>query len=126
MKLWLDNFWKALVAVFTPAAPVFFAVFVLVVVDLITALIAAWKNSEPLVSAGIRRSVSKLLIYLTACGAAWIAQLYLTGPDLPCLRIASTLIAVAELKSIFENLDKISGGTLLQSIIDKLSNTNKS
>jgi hypothetical protein len=85
--------------------------------------VAAKKRGELITSAGFRRSISKLLIYELALILAFLAEHYMIDL-LPITKMVSGLVAVTELKSIYENLDSIGGGDLLKSIISKLGSEN--
>lgn len=98
---------------------------VLIFIDLITGMAAARKRHEPITSAGIGRSVAKLLVYEIAIALAFIAEKYLTGPNIPLSHIVASLVGVTELLSCYENINELSGQNLLKSIIDKIGSQNK-
>ena len=118
------NFLKTLlvaaIAVFAPIQGVITTVLVLTMIDLITGLCAARKRQEKITSRGLRRTVAKILVYEIACACAFLTQLYLTGPLLPCLSLLTTLIGVVELKSILENLDTCYGESIFKAVISGL------
>ena len=125
MKEWGLKVALSLLAVFAPAKGMIVTAFVLIVVDLITGVLAARKEKQPITSAGIGRTVVKALVYETAIILAFLTQTYLTGPEIPCANIVASLIGLTELKSILENLQILSGGQLLNMIIDKLGSKNQ-
>lgn len=103
----------------------FITSFVLIMVDLITGVIAAKKQNIPVTSAGLRRTLSKLIIYELAMILAFITQQYLTGDTIPVSSLMAGFIGLTELTSILENLNVIGDGKLLQAILDKLGSQNK-
>jgi TctA family transporter len=121
----MASYLKALVlsvlAVFAPAKTMILTSFALVMMDLITGLIAAKKTNTPITSAGLRRSISKLLIYEVAILLGFLTQQYMTGPSVPVSNIIAGLVGVTELTSCLENLNTISDGGILKIILDKIS-----
>lgn len=110
----------SIISVFAPIEGVVLTVLCLVLVDMLTGCIAAHKRSEPITSRGLRRTLVKILLYELACVCAFLCETYLTGSLLPVLKMLTTLIGLTEMKSIYENLDSISGGQLFKQVIDKL------
>lgn len=114
----------AMTAVFAPAKGMVLTALVLVIMDMITGILASRKLKQPITSAGIGRSIVKTLVYEAAILLAFLTQQYLTGPEVPVSNIVAGLIGLTELKSVMENLNTVSGGSLLSSIIDKLGSRN--
>lgn len=111
-------------AVFAPIKMVLLVTGVLIFADLVTGIIAARKRKEPITSAGLRRTVTKVFIYNAAIMLGFLAETYMLDGFLPISKIASSLIALVECKSLYENLDEIRGGNLFKSLIDKLGSVN--
>lgn len=124
MKNWLLSAALAFVGIFAPAKELFIAAFLLILADLITGIWAAVKQKQPITSAAIRRTVSKLVIYNIGIGAGFLVQHYMMKDLIPVSSIISSAIGFTELKSILENLDKINGGNLLKDIIGRLGSVN--
>lgn len=125
LKLFATKMFIASLAVFAPIRGMIIAVLVLILVDLITGVWAAYKRKEAIKSAWMRRTVSKLLVYEIAIMMSFITQTYLCGDLIPMASIAAGLIGMTELKSILENLSSISGEDLIKQIIDKLGSSNQ-
>jgi phage-related holin len=125
VKNWILATMVTLQAVFQPAQSMLLTVLVLIVCDLITGVLAARKRGESIKSAGIGRTIVKLVIYELAIGLSFLAETYLMGPLIPASKIAASLIGTTELLSVLENLNTLSGGDLLKSIIDKLTSLGK-
>ena len=115
----------SIIAVFAPAKAMIVTTIVLILADLITGVLAAQKSNEPITSAGLRRTVSKLLIYETAILLGFLTQTFLTGDSIPVSNIIAGFIGLTELTSVMENLNIIGGGSLLKALLQKLDSSNK-
>lgn len=116
----------SIVAVFAPIQAMIITTGVLIGADLIVGIWAASKQGHPITSAGIRRTVTKMFIYETALLLGFLAEHYLLSDLLPATKIVSGMIGITELKSIYENLNTISGSDLLKTAIAKLGSENDS
>ena len=117
-------FLLSILAVFFPIKAALITVFVLIAADLIFGLMAAKKRGEPITSSGFRRTLTKFLVYEVAVMLAFLAQQYLTGEMIPVEQITAAYIGLVEIKSVMENLNDISGGSILKSLLDKLNSEN--
>jgi dolichol kinase len=109
--------WVALVPIHATIA----AIIALPTGDLLLALVSAYKAKRPITSAGIKRTVAKVVLYLTAAVLAFVVETWLTGPAVPAIKIVTGLIGVTELKSCLEHIDELSGGDLFKSAIASLA-----
>lgn len=100
------------------------ACFVLVLVDMVSGITAAKKLKNPITSAGLRRTLVKLLVYEAVILLAFLTTQYLTGPEVPLTNIAAGYFGLTEFLSIVENLNIISGNDLLKALLDKLGSAN--
>lgn len=125
MKNWLIALMTTAQVILEPAKPMFLTVLLLIFVDLVSGILAARKRGESVNSAGIGRTVVKLLIYELVICLSFLAETYLMGPLIPASKICASLIGTAELLSVLENLNTLSGGTLLKAIIDKITSMGK-
>lgn len=116
----LETLLLACIAVFAPIKAAILTVVVLVIADLITGMLAAKKRGEKITSAGIKRTVGKVLLYETALCLGFIVQQYLTGDILPASKLVSAIIGLAELKSVLENLDSLSGTSLYKVLLSRI------
>lgn len=98
-----------LLIVTLPIRPAGIAVMCLVFADLISGLLASKKIGKPITSSGLRRTVSKLLIYEIALVVAMMLEQYLLEGGLPVIKTVGAMIGVTEAKSFFENLHIITG-----------------
>lgn len=113
-------FMCSLLAVFAPLKPVLLAVFGMVLLDFITGVLASKKRGESITSSGFKRTVIKLFIFEVAIMSAFITELYLTGDLAPIQKIVTCFVGLTEMTSITENLNDLSGGSLLKALIEKL------
>lgn len=114
----------AIMAIFAPIHAVMLTALMLIVVDLITGILAARKRKEKIASAGLGRTVIKVVIYQAAIMLGFLTETYLTGPEVPVSKIITGYIGLTELTSIVENMSIISGTSLMKSLVDRLSSKN--
>lgn len=108
------------ITLLTPTQGAMLTVVALGLIDLITGIIASLKDGRPITSSGIKRTVLKLMVYEIAIVCSFVVERYLTGPDMPIMRYATTLIGLTEFKSILENLDMLAGGNMFRVLVDRL------
>jgi hypothetical protein len=119
------NFLIACLLILSPLRPNLIAAALLVLVDLACGLLAAKKRGEPLSSAGLRRTIAKLLVYEGVVILGFIVETFMLGDLFPLVKILSGMIGLTELKSVLENLEDITGLPLIKLLIDKLTNLEK-
>lgn len=120
MKSWLKVALAASLVYFAPIKHVIITVMVLTIMDMILGICAALKQSIPITSSELKRTVIKIFVYQIAVLLAFVIQTELTGPDLPVMKWLTAVIGLVELKSVLENLDIISGGSFFTSLTDKI------
>lgn len=114
----------SIIAVFAPLKSVMFALLFLISSDLVTGLWAAIATKQVLTSRRLARTVVKTFVYLTTICVVHVANKYLLSAgefSLPLDTLIVSFIALTELKSILENLQKIQRQPLLQFLIDRLA-----
>ncbi len=121
---YLESLTVAALALFAPIQAAVITVMALVLADLIIGLVAAYKRKEPISSAGIRRTVTKIFVYEGTIMLAFITQKYLIGDIIPATKLITGLIGAVELKSILESMDEINGTSVFGSIIKQLGSKN--
>lgn len=124
MWTWVKATALSAVAVFAPVRAVLISVLVLVLLDSITGVLAARKRGERITSAGLRRTVSKLLAFEIALIAGHLLQKYLLADAVPVVSLLAAAIGVVEGKSILENADTISGGNVFKGVLARLGSIN--
>lgn len=95
----------------------------LVLADATTGILAAHKRKEPITSAGMRRTVSKLLIYQGAILVGFLIEVMMSGA-LPVAKLIAGCISAVEGKSCLENLDTVNGSPIFKAIIDRIGSKN--
>lgn len=124
MKAFLLKTLIASVAVIAPAKDVMLAVLVLIVADLVTGVLAALKRKEKITSAGLYRTMTKIMVYELSIILGFIAQKHLLMDSIPIINIIGSYVGLTELVSAYENINKISGQKLLAQILKKLRSKN--
>lgn len=114
----------SIIAVFAPAKAMILTSLALVLVDLVTGVLAARKQGQPITSAGLRRTISKLFIYEIAILLGFLTQHYLTGDIIPVSNIIAGFVGLTELTSCLENLNTIGGGQILKAVLNKIGSVN--
>ncbi len=124
MKEWLIATLLSGLAIFAPIQASVFAVGALIFADLIIGVLAARKRGESITSAGLRRTITKMFAYESALILGFVVEKYLAADVIPIAKLVAGMIGVTELKSVFENLDVISGNSIFKSLIQKLGSKN--
>lgn len=124
MKSYLSNLAISAMAALAPIKPVMITVGVLIVSDLITGIWAAHKRGEPITSAALGRTISKMVVYQTAVITGFLLQRYLLGDALPIVNVIGGVIGMVEFKSFIENANCIVDGDVFKEILKKLGSKN--
>lgn len=120
----LPPFLLAFIAILAPIQAAMIAAGCLVMTDLVLGIMAAKKRGAPITSAGLRRTVSKFLIFQVAIITGFLTEKYLTGDLVPVCKIITAFIGLTEIKSIVENLNAINGNSVFSDLITKLGSKN--
>lgn len=99
-------FW--LLALIAPITAVMLTIAFLIIADFITGAYASYKNKIPISSERIGNTISKFFIYNLVVLSAFLLEKYIVK-EIPFQRIITGFIAIAEIKSILENFNKIYG-----------------
>lgn len=124
MKQFLYNLGISAMAALAPIKPVMITVGILIVSDLITGVWAARKRGEPITSAALGRTISKMVVYQTAVITGFLLQRYLLGDALPVVNVIGGVIGMVEFKSFIENANCIVDGDVFKEILRKLGSKN--
>lgn len=122
---WLKAVAMSLFALLAPIHTVMAVTGAMIVIDLITGVLAARKRQEPITSAALRRTVTKMAVYQTAVITGFLCEHYLLSDSLPIVKLAAAAIGLVEMKSITENLNAINGSPVFSSIITALGSKNQ-
>lgn len=113
-----------LLAVLAPIQTVLITVGCLVFADFITGVWAALKEKQPITSAALRRTVSKIVIYQIAVISGFILEKYLLSGAVPAAKLIAGTIGLVEVKSVLENTKRITGQDIFKDLISKLGSKN--
>lgn len=126
MKEWLVKSGLAVIAIFAPVHTIMIGAGVLIIIDLVTGLLAAWKTKEKITSNGLKRTVIKMLVYQLAVITGFIVQTYMLHDSFEVTKIVAAVIGLVEAASILENLNRINGAPIFRSLINKINEKNPS
>lgn len=124
MLTWLKAVGLSTLAVIAPIKPMLLAVIVLTSLDTLSGIMAAHKRGEKITSAGMRRSISKMLVYVASILAAFVAEKWLLEGVAPLAKLCAGAIGLVELKSCLENFNTVAGGSVFKSLLGKLGSSN--
>lgn len=111
-------------AVFAPIKAILLVTGFLIMADLFSGVLAARKRGETINSAGLRRTVTKILVYNLAVISGFLVEKYMISDIFPISKLIAGVISIVELKSILENLNTINGTNIFKVIIEKLGSSN--
>lgn len=121
-KIWLLGAAAALAPIHAAMA----TVLALVIVDLVTGVLVAYKLKEPLASNKLKKTVIKLVFYEVALVLSFWVGVYLTGPSVPVLQMVASIIGLTELASLLENFHILTGNKIFATLLGRVSaHTNK-
>jgi phage-related holin len=110
----------AMLSVFAPVQAVMLTVLVMVLADLASGVLAAYKRGEKITSLGLQRTTVKILKYEFVIMAAFLCDHYLTGTAI-FVKAFAGFVGMTELYSIVENFNSVKSDPALQSILDKIT-----
>jgi len=96
-----------------------YLVFGLIILDFITGGYASYRDGEHFTAKKMRRTIEKFFFYSLAIIAAYILQ-KIIAEGVECPRIVALFIGATELKSIYENISRITGTSIFRSIWDSI------
>jgi hypothetical protein len=124
MKDWLVAILLSSIAVLAPLKPVLLAVGMLIFADLVLGIWAAKKRGENISSAGMRRTISKILVYNICIISGFLMEKYIIEEWFPITKIVAGAISTVELKSILENSNAVLGMNVFKELIKKIGSKN--
>lgn len=113
-------FWAT--AILAPLQGMMVTMVFLIIVDFITGVYAACKNGIPIRNYRIMQTISKFFIYNLVILAAYFLEIHILD-EIPFLKIIAGFIAIAEIKSILENFNKIYGVNPFRALTNLLRNS---
>lgn len=121
---WLEGLVISILAVFAPIKTIIASMLFLVFCDQLTGMWAAHKRGESMTSAAMRRTYSKIAIYLIGVLCAYVVEVYMISNAFPLSKLIAGCVGSIELKSILENCNEIYGSNIFQTLITKLGSKN--
>lgn len=111
------------IAYLAPIWMVVFVIFIFVLVDFITGILASYKLGIPVKSKNMRATVTKLLCYFITIVLAFFIQKEIIKYEwFEIMNIVAGLITLAEFKSITENMEVLTGNKIFTKIFRTISN----
>lgn len=113
-------FWMT--AILAPLQGMMVTMVFLIIVDFITGVYAACKQGIPIRTYRIMHTISKFFIYNLVILAAYFMEQHILD-EIPFLKIIAGFIAIAEIKSILENFNKIYGVNPFKALTNAIKNS---
>lgn len=108
--------------IFAPIKATLIVVMVLAGVDLFTGIRVSKKRRRKITSAGLKRTVVKVMVYELVVMLGFLVQQYMTGDVVPVVQVLAGFIGLTELKSVMENLEAVTGMPLVKMLSNKIEN----
>jgi uncharacterized membrane protein len=113
----ITSIWQFLM----PIGDFIFVISFLLTVDLWTGIKAAQKRGEKITSKGFRRTVTKIGIYaLAIILTQYLKVTFIKDLDVNLARSVALFIVTIELKSIDENIEELTGVSIISKILSKI------
>lgn len=107
MKFNLTKFLFFLGSYFAPIATIIHVMLVFILIDLLSAIWAALKNKEKIESHKMRKTVVKMFWYIAAVVMTHMMEVTFNLQFAHLAQITGGFICMVEIKSVFENITKI-------------------
>lgn len=111
--------------VFMPIKATLITVMVLTVADLITGIMASRKEGKKITSSGLKRTIIKTTVYELVVMLGFLTERFMVGDSIPVVKVLAGFIGLTELKSVLENIERISGMPIIKLLIQRLNQTDK-
>ncbi len=121
----LSSLLVSILIVFAPVKATLITVMVLTIADLISGIMAARKERKKITSSGLKRTIIKTTVYEAVIMLGFLTEKYMTGDAIPVVKILAGFIGLTELKSVMENIERISGMSIIKLLIDRLNRSDK-
>jgi len=104
----------------TPVHDVIIGISILVLLDFITGILSSRKQKKKITSRGFRQTITKTFVYQCTIVFSMILEKHLMH-GVPVIKIVSSLIAITETKSFFENVEVLTGIDFMGKLTQKLT-----
>ena len=115
MKLALKSVLACVLTFFLPIYPAMVAVGILIIIDTMTGVIAAYRNKEQITSKKLGGAITKSIVYQLLIISAHLCETYLFA-SIPFVKISLAFLAMTEFTSIAENFQKATGKNFIKYI----------
>lgn len=109
----------SILAILSPIEEAIVCIGVLIFIDLILGILAAYKLNKDITSTRLKNTAVKLLVYNLLLIASFISEKYLVS-WLPFTKICLSFLAIVEITSIGENFQKITGLSFIKYLTEQL------
>lgn len=109
----------SILAILSPIEEAIVCIGVLIFIDLILGILAAYKLNKAITSTRLKNTAVKLLVYNLLLIASFISEKYLVS-WLPFTKICLSFLAIVEITSIGENFQKITGLSFIKYLTEQL------
>ena len=120
LKDWIVSISIAALGVLAPTKPLLIVVGVLIFMDTVTGVWAAYKRKERLSSNRFFRLPMKMLLYHIAILSGFLLQKYLLDDVMPVSKLVAAAIGTTEFYSMIENVQSITGKNIFEEVLSKL------
>jgi phage-related holin len=106
---------KLLMMVFTiltPIYPVMITILILIIIDFISGVYAALRKHERISSKKIGNTVAKIILLNLGVLSSYLVETYIV-PEIPFVKVTAGFVALIELTSILENINKATGVNII-------------
>lgn len=119
------NIWKLIIWAFCvylfPTYELISVTIFLLVLDYITGIWAAIKQGELITAKKMGVTTTKMIVYMIGIIACYVVQHNIAQDVIKVMLIFTTLVSVRELKSIIENIEKITGAKIWAYIVSQIT-----
>lgn len=117
----IPSFWTKLaivfIAYFAPISEMIHVMLIFLALDTISGIWASLKEGNSLQSSRLRTTVYKFLWYTVAVMAGWMLEHTFNMEFLHIAQITAGFVCFVELKSIFENITRITGDPVFRRVV---------
>lgn len=124
----LHNLLWTILLIFAPIKATLITVMVLSMVDLIAGIKASKRRrgKRRITSAGLKRTVIKVLVYELVIVLGFLVEQYMTGDLVPVVKVLAGYIGLTELISVMENIELATGMPVVKLLTKKIEDLKRS
>jgi len=111
---------SSIIAILAPITPIVLTLSFLIFIDFVFGIYRAYKMGDKITSRKMSKTVSKILLYNLVIICLHFLEQYILETGIPLDKLAASLIAVIELKSIDESWSMIFGWSIWHKLVTSL------